>query len=776
MTVIVKVSGSQGPQGVAGEGVPVGGTTGQVLKKASGTDYDTTWSSDVDTGITQLTGDVTAGPGSSSQAATIANDAVTNAKLANVDTQTFKGRTAAGTGDPEDLTIAQAKALLNLSGTNTGDQNIELTGDVTGNGTGVFAATIANDAVTNAKLANMGPSTIKGRSAGSNGDPEDLSPSQAQNVIGPISPSNAGFGADMRRSASTVTGTQNDFSPSTNWVLFTGPSPVSLTGIVAQPDGQEIVITNFLVSGDLTIVPNSGSSSPANRFYTPNLSNIVLHKGGSARFRYSNNNLLWIYAESYGEASATSGGVLTAGTQTIAGAKTFLSAVTLSSPLGPSSGGFGLSQFETIVSGTSINNQPITTGNLHFTSASAKTLTGLSAPATQGTRVILVNSGAGALTLKHESGSSLSANRFFLPDGGADFILQRNCAAEVIYDGSDLRWVLGSSALGKASASANGYLTAVDFATFDGKLGPTWTTNVGGGDFTLSNVKLDSVKWYNGNQMVGINNNQLFYPDGSLLLDTGLLYSTVSGTPYQIAGGGFLTYSGSQAKLADTAGLYWYNAFTPQLFIDSTSIYGPSGATLFSGGAWYYPGAAQACYDGNAIFYSTGHNLTDSSGQLYNAGYVISANGYIYTSQINNGGGGSIRLDIANGLMYQSGGSQVAINVDSQSSAAYLSMDNGSISLINPIKLETTQTNINGSVGGSLSYYTPFNGTGYKKVILYLGAWDDAGLAITHGLTFLNAPYIYGDAATIAGATVSTTQVTLPAYGPVSGYIILEGF
>lgn len=34
---------TQGPQGPAGEGVPTGGTTGQVLRKASGTDYDTEW-------------------------------------------------------------------------------------------------------------------------------------------------------------------------------------------------------------------------------------------------------------------------------------------------------------------------------------------------------------------------------------------------------------------------------------------------------------------------------------------------------------------------------------------------------------------------------------------------------------------------------------------------------------------------------------------------------------------------------------------------------------
>ena len=32
-----------GPAGPAGQGVPTGGTSGQVLSKASGTDYDTTW-------------------------------------------------------------------------------------------------------------------------------------------------------------------------------------------------------------------------------------------------------------------------------------------------------------------------------------------------------------------------------------------------------------------------------------------------------------------------------------------------------------------------------------------------------------------------------------------------------------------------------------------------------------------------------------------------------------------------------------------------------------
>jgi hypothetical protein len=60
-----------------------------------------------------LTGDVTASAGSN--ATTIANDAVTNAKLANMATETIKGRTTAGTGDPEDLTPAQARTVIGVS-------------------------------------------------------------------------------------------------------------------------------------------------------------------------------------------------------------------------------------------------------------------------------------------------------------------------------------------------------------------------------------------------------------------------------------------------------------------------------------------------------------------------------------------------------------------------------------------------------------------------------------------------------------------------------------
>lgn len=60
----------------------------------------------------------------------------------------------------------------NLFGLNTGDQTIALTGDVTGTGTGTFSATIANSAVTLAKMANVATGTVFYRKTAGTGAPE----------------------------------------------------------------------------------------------------------------------------------------------------------------------------------------------------------------------------------------------------------------------------------------------------------------------------------------------------------------------------------------------------------------------------------------------------------------------------------------------------------------------------------------------------------------------------------------------------------------------------
>jgi len=164
--------------------LPVG-ANGTILSANSAQATGLEWVTPTDTGITQLTGDVTAGPGNGSQAATIANLAVTNAKIANstIDlTAKVTGVLPVANGGTGAYTLADAGVLIGngagvvqvtaagtagdvLTSNGVGvDPTFQtpaaagitqLTGDVTaGPGSGSQATTIANLAVTNAKIAN----------------------------------------------------------------------------------------------------------------------------------------------------------------------------------------------------------------------------------------------------------------------------------------------------------------------------------------------------------------------------------------------------------------------------------------------------------------------------------------------------------------------------------------------------------------------------------------------------------------------------------------------
>ena len=100
LNAMVGDAGSGGTKGLVPAPSPGDAAAGKYLK-ASGV-----WTVPPATGITQLTGDVTAGPGAGTQATTIAANAVDNAKLAQMPAHTFKGNNSGSTAKPSDLTAS----------------------------------------------------------------------------------------------------------------------------------------------------------------------------------------------------------------------------------------------------------------------------------------------------------------------------------------------------------------------------------------------------------------------------------------------------------------------------------------------------------------------------------------------------------------------------------------------------------------------------------------------------------------------------------------------
>jgi hypothetical protein len=106
--------------------IPVG-ADGKVLTAASGEDFGLAWSD-----------------------STVADGAITNAKLADMGANTVKVRNANSSGVPSDLALATTEIMI---GDGTGFTAAALSGDVTMTNAG--AVTIADDAVTYAKLQNL---------------------------------------------------------------------------------------------------------------------------------------------------------------------------------------------------------------------------------------------------------------------------------------------------------------------------------------------------------------------------------------------------------------------------------------------------------------------------------------------------------------------------------------------------------------------------------------------------------------------------------------------
>ena len=197
---------------------------------------------------------------------TVDANTISNAKLSDVPTATLKGRVTAATGDPEDLTAAQARTLLGLAAIATSGSAADLAAGIlpaarfddtahgtraggtlhaaaTGSVAGFMAAadkskldgvaasannyvhpnhsgdvtsvadgatTIAANAVTNAKAAQMTANTFKANNTGATANAADITAAQAKTLLAIAATDVSGLSAmATTTNAASLTGTLN---------------------------------------------------------------------------------------------------------------------------------------------------------------------------------------------------------------------------------------------------------------------------------------------------------------------------------------------------------------------------------------------------------------------------------------------------------------------------------------------------------------------------------------------------------------------------------------
>lgn len=211
-------------------------------------------------------GDITLSGGTPGSTWTIDNDAVTYAKIQNVTaTDRLLGRDTAGAGDIEELTVSGG-----LEFTGTGIQRSALTGDVTASA-GSNATTIANSAVTLAKMADVATARILGRVTAGTGVVESLTGTQATTLLDSYTGSSKGL--VPAGAGSTTKYLREDGT----WTTISGGGITNSAGanVVMKSDGTNAVASTITDNG--TIVTMSKALDQVEYVATDT---IFSHTGG----------------------------------------------------------------------------------------------------------------------------------------------------------------------------------------------------------------------------------------------------------------------------------------------------------------------------------------------------------------------------------------------------------------------------------------------------------------------------------------------------------------
>jgi hypothetical protein len=149
---------------------------------------------------------------------------------------------------PSSVASTGAVTGTNLSGTNTGDQTITLTGDVTGSGTGSFAATIAAGSVTLAKMANLAANSFIGNNTGSAATPIALTVAQAKTLLA-LAKADVGLSLVENTALSTWTGAATITTVGT---IATGTWNATAIGATVGGTGQTVYAVGDIIQANTT--------------------------------------------------------------------------------------------------------------------------------------------------------------------------------------------------------------------------------------------------------------------------------------------------------------------------------------------------------------------------------------------------------------------------------------------------------------------------------------------------------------------------------------------
>lgn len=256
------------PAGYDGVGVASGGTTGQVLKKQSNSNYDTFWA-DGSGGISSVSGTlpISVANGTTSPVVSISQaNASTNGYLSSSDWSTFNNKQPSGSY----LTSISVASNNGFSGSSSGGITPSLTiatsvtGLLKGNGTAISAASSGTDYAP----ATSGTSILYGNGSGGFSNVTigsgvsfaggTLSATGSGGTVTSVSgtaPIASTGGATPAISISQATTSTNGYLSSTDWNTFNNKQPAGSyqSTLVSGTNIKSVNSTSLLGSGDLAL-------------------------------------------------------------------------------------------------------------------------------------------------------------------------------------------------------------------------------------------------------------------------------------------------------------------------------------------------------------------------------------------------------------------------------------------------------------------------------------------------------------------------------------------